>query len=262
MNYSLNGEIQMKILAVAALSLTLAASSAYADDFSINLDKGLSGNVTGMTDYVQRGISQTYGQRINAKLGHSSDYSMNTTMFPAVGAGASYTLGNGLFAGVSGINSNQGNNSFENDVTVGWKTAITSNILYQFSVNYQNYPGSSNYNNLSTVEFQNIVNYVQPWGKLVGAFAVQPQGQNHSGGYTYTTVGVDLNLPNKFVGTTRVGYNTYSNHSSKPNYVDWTVGVSRPIAANVSVGIQYTGSTDYVELGNGNRVVGMVLVSF
>lgn len=249
--------------------ILLSVTIAKADDFTVPLEndgisisKGFSFLGQAMTDYVQRGISQTYGQGFKINLGKSPQAIQNTTLFPALQAGVTYTFDTGLFVGVSNVNSNQGNNSFENDLTVGWKTKLSDSWVYQLSVNYQNYPGSSNYGNLQTVEFDNIVNYVQNWGKLVAAFGTQPQGQNHSGWYTYTAAGVDVNLPDKFVIGTRLGYNTYSNHSVKPNYLDWTVTVSRPITNNVMLAVQYTGSTDYIENGRGNRIVGIVAVAF
>jgi uncharacterized protein (TIGR02001 family) len=248
----------MKKFLLSATALIMSISVAKADNFTINLDSGLHGGVSVMTDYVQRGQSQTFGQRFSPRLGHSSI----AQWYPAVSANASYTLGSGFFAGVNAINSNQTNNSFEGDLTVGYKTKLTDSWSYQGSVNYQMYPGASNFGNAGVVEFMNVVNYTKNWGKLVGAFGVQPQGQFHAGFATYTSVGADVNLPHNFVAGARVGYSTYSNHKVKPNAVDWTATVVNNITQNVSVGIQYTNSTDYYSLGMGQRVVGLVNVSF
>ena len=240
------------------LFMLVSISIAKADDFTINLDPGFSTNITAMSDYVDRGISQSFGQKFSIKLGKSSI----THMFPALNVTETYTLENGLFGSVTAVNSTQGNNGWEGDLMVGYKTKLSDSWSYQTDVQYTAYPGASNYGNISVVEFQNIVNYTKDWGKLVGAFAFQPMGQNHSGFYTYTAVGIDYNLPWDMVFGVRVGYNTYSNHKAKPNYVDLTVILTKNITKNLSVALQYTNSNDYIELGNGQRIVGLVNISF
>ena len=238
--------MKIKTLAIALALLFGTATFAEADDFTINLSSGFSTSITGMTNYVARGISQTGNM-------------------PAINPVETYQFKNGLFGSVGAVNSIQGNGNVEVDLTVGYATKLSDSWLYQTSFVYTTYPGSSNYNNISTIEFQHIFNYVQPWGKLVAAFATQPQGQNHGGFYTYTSGGADFNLPKDFTLGFRVGYNTYSNHSAHPNYVDWTVTLSRPITTWVSWQLQYTGSTDYatnLDPGNGQHVIGSIVFSF
>lgn len=213
-----------------------------ADDFIINLTPENSTSILGMTNYVIRGISQTGGR-------------------PAASVTDTYTLDDGLFASAGIINSNQGNNGFEADFGAGYATKLNDKWSYQASIAYQSYPGASNYGNLSNVEFQNIFNDAETWGTVVAAFAVQPQGQDHAGFYSYTTAGVDFNLPDQFVLGTRAGWNTNSNHAVTPNYLDWTINLQRPITDKLSWRIQYTGSTDHGRDG-GNIFVGMLSFTF
>lgn len=232
----------MRVLAFIT-ALFLSISYAKADPFNIDLTPGISGSFTAMTNYIQRGQTQTNGH-------------------PAGNLVLTYDY-DGFFGTLSVINSKQGNNNFEGDITIGYRTKLSDNWSYQASIVYQTYPGASGNNNLSNVEFQNIVNYSQPWGTVVGAVAVQPQGQGHGGFYSYVSTGVDFNLPYDFTLGGRIGWNTSANHEVKPNYADWTVTVSRPIIKQVSWAVQYTGSTGHnPQQGFGNVLVGMITVNF
>jgi uncharacterized protein (TIGR02001 family) len=226
---------------VLVLTLLCLTSLARADDFTISITPGFSTSFTAMTNYIVRGQTQTRGR-------------------PAATVTGSYGY-NGFFVTAGVINSKQGNNNFEADLTLGYRTTLSDSWFYQASVVYQSYPGASGYNNLSTVELQNILNYVQDWGKLIAAFAIQPQGQGHAGFYTYTSVGADFNLPYDFTFGTRIGWNTSANHAAAPNYVDWTATLSRPITKQISWTVQYTGTSTH-RTGYGNAIVGMINVSF
>ena len=231
----------MKVLSIVFF-LVFSIAPARADDFTITIAPGLSGNFTAMTDYISRGLSQTNGK-------------------PAGNLSENYQFDNGVFVALSAVNTKEGNGNVESDISAGYRTKLSDAWLFQTDVYYTTYPGSSNFANTSYLEFQNIVNYVQDWGKIVAAFAFQPQGQNHAGFYTYTSGGVDFNLPYDFTLGFRGGLNTNAIHSH-PNYLDWTVVVSRPITSWAFWSVQYTGSTDYVDAGNGERVVGLISISF
>lgn len=212
-------------LFVVVLLWLIGTSMAKADDFTIDLSPGFSTTSIGMSNYVSRGISQTDNR-------------------PAIDVVSTYKFANGLFGSVGAVNSIEGNGNVESDLIVGYATKLSSSWFYQTSVYYTAYPGSSGYNNLNTVELQNIVNYVQDWGRLVGAFTFQPPQGHNRAFYTYMSTGADFNLPHEFTLGFRVGYNNNSNYS-RPDYTDWDVILSRPITAWASWSIHFTGSTEY-----------------
>lgn len=214
--------------------LVMIPISARADSFIINMAPGWDRELTAMTDYVVRGISQTNGR-------------------PSVGATSVYTFANGWYGGLTAEHSELGEQGVEADFVGGYKTALTSALNYNLGVVYQSYPGSR-YHSLNNVEFQNILNYVQPWGTVVAAFALQPQAALHSGVQTYTSAGVDFNLPASFTLGGRVGYLTASNHAVQINYVDWTATLARDMGHGISLAVQYTGVTMHCSTC-GNRFV-------
>jgi len=235
----------MKTFYLTCFLILCHSSIVRADDFTINTVSGWSNNIDFQSDYVERGISQTEGR-------------------PAIDVGIAYQDRTGIFGGFDVTNTRQGNGNVETDLTLGYATSLSSSWLYQNTVIYTGYPGSSNNGNLDTVEFQNILNWKQTWGTLIGAFAFQPQGQNHGGFYTYTEGGVDFTLRHDFILGTRVGYSSYANHAAHPNYLDWTVSLSKRVTRRLAVSVQYTGSTNYNHItdpGNGQHVILVVSLS-
>lgn len=214
---------------------------ARADSFIINMTPGWDREVVAMTDYVVRGISQTKGR-------------------PSIGATSIYSFATGWYGGVTSEHSELGGQSVEMDAVGGYKTALTPTLNYNFGVVYQNYPFSQ-FHSQNNIEFQNIINYVEPWGTVIAAFAVQPQGASHSGLQTYTSAGLDFNLPSAFMLGGRLGYVTADNHAAQVNYLDWTVTLARDMGHGITLAGQYTGSTDHCSIC-GNRFVVSINLTF
>ena len=263
----------MRVLYATAAILLGTISVSRADDFSINLDPGFAGFVGIASDYIHRGDSQAFGQRLTIKLGQSQIGYVE----PTLTAGGSYTLENGLFVSVSAITSDETNLSlpngtntpssiFEDDVMVGWKTMLSDHWLYQTDMLLTAYPGISRFNFYSTEEWQNVVNYVTPWGKIVGAIAIEPQGQYRSGFYTYVSGGADYNVTDKLTLGGRVGYTTQAIHRVAPNYWDWTVTLTYNVTSHFQGTLQYLNSTNYsgniYNTGNGSKIVAGLTYSF
>ena len=222
------------------------ASSAHATDLAIDLTPGLTGGGMAMTNWVFRGVTQTQG-RAAGSIFETYNY-------------------NGFFEEVAVTNSKVGNNNFETDLFLGYKTKLTDKLIIQTNVQYYSYPGTSQYGNVSMVEWQNAINYaVTDKITAFGGFAISPQWQFHSGMETYTNIGADVNLPLDFTGSASVGYSTFANENVSQNYLDWQVAISHQIVPHLMGTLQYTG-TDGMRrssvLGGGNTFVGLLTVSF
>lgn len=214
-----------------AIILAAVPRAAHADAFVINMTPGWDLEMTAMSDYIVRGISQTEGR-------------------PSVGATAVYTVANGWYAGASTERSAVGGQNVETDYVGGWKTAITPTLNYNIGLVYQTYPFSQ-FHAQNNVELQNIINYTKPWGTLIAALAVQPRGAVTIGAQTYSSLGADFNLPGKFTFGGRIGFLTSSNHRLQANYFDWTATLARDMGHNTTISAQYTGESVHCDGSTG-----------
>lgn len=218
--------IKISVFTIQLLMITY--QSPLADDFTINTTPGWDREIAAMSDYIVRGISQTRGT-------------------PSVSGLGVYTFQNGLYGGIAVERSVVGGQGVEADLIGGWKTGMTPNINYNFGFDYP----FTQFPQQNTFEFQNIVNYVRPWGTLIAAFTVQPQGAANIGLQTYSSIGVDFNLPYNLKLGARLGYLTSSNHLAQMNYVDWTVTVARDMGHGITLATQYTGLTAHCDGSTG-----------
>jgi uncharacterized protein (TIGR02001 family) len=224
------------------LLLLLLPVTAHADDFTIQLTPGWDREIVMMSDYVVRGLSQTKGR-------------------PSIGATSIYTFANGVYGGMTAEHSQVAEQSLEVDVVGGWKTAVTDDLSYQTGFVYQDYP-ASHFHSQNTFELQQIINYnVTPWATLIGAIAIQPQAAQHAGLQSYSSVGIDFQLPAAFRLGGRLGYLTTQNHAAQINYLDWTLTVARDMGHGITVAAQYTGLTEHCSLC-GNRFVVSINFTF
>jgi uncharacterized protein (TIGR02001 family) len=232
----------VRLYHIIAILLAVWPVSAHADDFTIHLTPGWDREITAMTDYVVRGLSQTKGR-------------------PSIGGTVIYTLANGVYAGITAEHSQIAEQSVELDVVGGWKTALTADLSYQAGFVYQTYP-ASRFHSQNNVELQQIINVnLTPWATGIAAIAIQPQAAQHAGFQSYVSAGMDFTLPGDVTVGGRLGYLTAQNHAIQVNYVDWTVTVARDMGHGITLALQYTGLTARCSVC-GNRMVASINFAF
>jgi uncharacterized protein (TIGR02001 family) len=110
----------------AAVVLCAALLAPFAASAQDEAESPFSWNVTGVSDYVFRGVSQT-----------DED--------PTLQVGFTYTSPVGLYAGVwgSGVDFGDGGPDAEVDYFIGYGVDITDSLNFDVMLNHYSYPGSS-----------------------------------------------------------------------------------------------------------------------
>jgi len=217
-------------LALAA-ALCLAPFAASAQDEAAS---PYSWNVTGVSDYVFRGVSQT-----------DED--------PTLQAGFTYTSPVGLYAGVwgSGVDFGPGDPSVELDYLIGYGIDVSDKVNFDVLLNRYTYPGASelNYNELITT-----TTFAEQY-KLTVAYTNDLSGSDTKS--WYYAVGGEWGLPQDFTLSANVGRTTLETAYGK-DYTDFNVGVSRQFGM-FNLGVAYHGTDGAGRDNNGkladNRVV-------
>lgn len=198
---------------VAAAALSLASFAASAQD----AESPFSWNVTGVSDYVFRGVSQT-----------DED--------PTLQAGFTYTSPVGLYAGVwgSGVDFGPGDPSTEVDFLIGYGVDVTENVNFDVLLNRYTYPGASelNYNELITT-----TTFAEQYSLTV---AYTNDVWNSSTDGWYFGVGGEWALPEEFTLSANVGRSTFEDGIAK-DYTDFNIGVSRQFGL-FNLGLGYYGT--------------------
>ena len=215
---------------LAATALSLAAFAASAQE----AESPYSWNVTAVSDYVFRGVSQT-----------DED--------PTLQASFPYTSPVGLYAGVwgSGVDFGPGDPSTEVDFLIGYGFDVTDNVNFDVLFNRYTYPGASelNYNELITT-----TTFAEQY-KLTVAYTNDLSGSDTKS--WYYGVGGEWGLPNDFVLSANVGRSTLEREQGK-DYTDFNVGVSRQFGL-FNLGLGFHGTDGNGRDNNGrladNRVV-------
>jgi len=223
-----------RCLAVAAvLSLAPFAVSAQ------QTGSPYSWNVTGVSDYVFRGVSQT-----------DED--------PTLQAGFTYASPVGLYAGAwgSGVDFGPGDPSTEVDFLIGYAVDVGDSVNFDVLLNRYTYPGASelNYNELiTTTTFA---------GQYTATVAYSNDVWNSSTDGWYFGLGGEWALPQAFTLSANVGRSTFEDGIAR-DYTDFNVGVSRQFGL-FNLGLGYYGTDGNGRDNSGrladNRVVFTVAV--
>ena len=221
-------------LATAAV-LSLASFAASAQQ----ADSPYSWNVTAVSDYVFRGVSQT-----------DED--------PTLQAGFTYTSPVGLYAGVwgSGVDFGPGDPSTELDYLIGYGVDVTDSVNFDVLLNRYTYLGASelNYNELITT-----TTFADQY-KLTVAYSNDVWNSGTDG--WYYGVGGEWALPQEFTLAANVGRSTFEQGIAK-DYTDFNIGVSRQFGL-FNLGLGYHGTDGNGRDNSGkladNRVVFTVAI--
>lgn len=219
----------------AAAVLSLASFAANAQDAG----SPYSWNITGVSDYVFRGVSQTEED-------------------PTLQAGFTYTSPVGLYAGVwgSGVDFGPGDPSTEVDFLIGYGVDVSDNVNFDVLLNRYTYPGASelNYNELITT-----TTFAEQY-KLTVAYSNDVWNSSTDG--WYFGVGGEWGLPQEFTLSANVGRSTFEDGIAK-DYTDFNIGVSRQFGL-FNLGLGYYGTDGNGRDNSGkladNRVVFTVAV--
>ena len=216
------------LAAAAVLSLAPFAASAQ------EAESPYSWNVTAVSDYVFRGVSQT-----------DED--------PTLQAGFTYTSPVGLYAGVwgSGVDFGPGDPSTEVDFLIGYGFDVSDNVNFDVLLNRYTYPGASelNYNELIT-----STTFAEQY-KLTVAYTNDLSGSDTKS--WYYAVGGEWALPQDFTLAANVGRTSLETDFGK-DYTDFNIGVSRQFGL-FNLGLGFHGTDGAGRDNNGyladNRVV-------
>ena len=202
----------VRCLAAAAV-LSLASFAASAQE----AESPYSWNVTAVSDYVFRGVSQT-----------DED--------PTLQAGFTYTSPVGLYAGVwgSGVDFGPGDPKTEVDYLIGYGVDVTERVNFDVLLNRYTYLKAShqNYNELITTTT------LDDTYKLTVAYSNDVWNSSTDG--WYFGLGGSWGLPKDFTLNANVGRSTFEDGIAK-DYTDWNVGVARQFGL-FNVGLGYYGT--------------------
>lgn len=206
----------------ASMLLAVVPMTALADD-----ESPISWEVTGVSDYVFRGASQ-------------SDEN------PTVQAGVTYSHDSGFYVGTwaSGVDFGDSKPEAEVDVFVGYNFDINESVNLDLAINRYVYPdaGDLNYNELiTTTTFADTYALTIAYSNDVWA--------SDTDGW-YFAVGREWELPNDFTLAGNVGYSTFDDEVAK-NYLDWSLGVSRAFGP-ATIGLTYHGTNSSGEYNFGD----------
>lgn len=189
----------------------------------------ISGNVAFTSNYLFRGISQT-GQ----------DYFFE----PALQGGMDYAHSSGLYAGFWGSNvelgDGKGNTAdLELDLYGGYAGEY-SGVGYDLGVLYFEYPSTQD---LDFLEIYGALSHDFGPAAASAKVSYSPDYYAESGDAIYAEGAVDVPLPQDIALGLHVGYQSIDDEATwgTPDYLDWKVGVSRPVAG-VDVELAYVGT--------------------
>ena len=192
--------------------------------------------VTGVSDYVFRGASQTDEK-------------------PTLQGDFSYTTSAGLYAGVwaSGVDFGDEKSDLELNPYIGWNTDLSETVNFDAMLVRYVYPdaGSNNYNELVTT-----TTFAETYSATV-AYSNNVWNTDTDG--WYLAVGGEWALPQEFSLNAGVGDNTFKEDVAE-DYVDWTVGVSRAFGP-ATVGLAYVGTNSRGEYNFGETADDRVVLS-
>lgn len=202
-------------LAITAAFITLFSLPAYAA--TTDWDAEISANVGFVTEYSFRGIAQ------------SDEH-------PAVQGGFDIAHSSGLYAGIwgSNVDFNDGDEaSVEVDLYGGYSGAIKG-ISYDAGLIYYTYPGADSSLDYDFVEGSLALGYDFDAFALSGSINYSPEYFADSGDAYYYAGAIDIPLPQEFLLSGHVGYQTIDDEAAfgigDDSYLDWGIGLSTTLA--------------------------------
>lgn len=222
-----------RLAAAVCAALLTAPFAVFAQD---EAESPITWELTGVSDYVFRGASQTEEN-------------------PTGQAGVTYTHGSGLYVGTwaSGVDFGTRKPDFEVDVFVGYNFDINENINFDVALNRYMYPdaGASNYNELITT-----TTFADTYSATV-AYSNDVWNTDTDG--WYVAVGGEWELPQEFSLNAGLGYSTFEKDVAE-DYLDWSLGVSRAFGP-ATVGLTYHGTNSRGEYNFGETADDRVVLS-
>jgi len=218
--------------AAIALSTTVLATPAFADETDPPSDISVSGNVALVTDYRFRGIS------------------LSDEEF-AIQGGIDLALPAGFYVGTwaSSIDEGLGYGGTELDVYGGWSGEVTSGLTLDVGLLGYLYPGDDGCNCDYYEPYASLSGSVGPADLTVGvayAFDQKSLDFDADGGtddnlYIYTDVGVGIpDTPISLSG--HLGYTDgVLTYTSNGKAFDWSVGASVTVLGGLELGVSYVG---------------------
>jgi uncharacterized protein (TIGR02001 family) len=223
------------IYAATVSAGVLGTTSAAMAQSAPKSDWALSGNVSVVTDYRYRGISQS-----NLKpaiqggfdLAHSSGFyvgNWNSSISWLSDASAFYTTESGA-SGAGNVSSN-----IEMDFYAGYKGEITKGVGYDIGALYYYYPGSypSDFNKADTGEIYGALSFGPVTGKVSYALTDLFGAPSSKGSY-YLDLSAGFDIGSGFMLNAHVGYQHVDSASFRATkdatYTDWKLGISKDFA--------------------------------
>lgn len=261
-------------VAVAAVSATLTCNISHADEIGVSTatsaQPALTGSITFASDYIWRGLTQTFG-------------------LPALQAGVDYRHESGIYGGFWASNVSEkwvpGSN-LETDYYLGYKADLGAGVGLDLNLLYVYYPGADfkktfDGNTLgpskpntfepsltlsygwASFKYSRTINKFYGWNTNNSAPGVF-SAQDMSAGVTGSTAGsqcfefsANFEVAEKLVVSGQVGRQLIS-HSTRINWSYAKIGITKTILDNWSIGLAVSGTTNpnafkkYVSLtGNG-----------
>ena len=218
-----------------AIAAALTQAAPFAASAQEN-ESPYSWNVTAVSDYLFRGVSQT-----------DED--------PTLQAGFTYTSPVGLYAGVwgSGVDFGAGDPKTEVDYLIGYGVDVSERVNFDVLLNRYTYLKSrhQNYNELiTTVTWDETVSLT--YGFTNDVYALGERGQYFGLGGSWD-VGHDIGLD------IAVGMSTFDDATGIDNYRDWSVSLNRDFGpVNAAIGYYDTdgeGTNNFGEVADGRVVL-------
>ncbi len=198
------------VQALALCGLASISVSALAADSP----HSVTGNLSFVTDYQYRGISQT-----------DED--------PAIQGGFDYAHSNGFYAGIWGSNVEWNTANMEIDVYAGYSGKINDDLSYNVGLLQYYYP---DYDDAGTLEMYGGVTY-KYFGLKASYSLTDYFDVNDSEGTVYWDASFNYPLPADMSLGLHYGYT--SGEGAQDDYADWKLGISKTIGG-FSVGLAYT----------------------
>ena len=222
------GNAMKKTILAPALALAAAAAcaAAIAHAESPAPDNQISYNVSAVSDYRYRGISQTH---LDPALQGGIDYTHNPTGF---------YLGTWL-SSIHWIKDAGGDGNVEWDVYGGKRGEIAGGVSYDVGVLSYVYPSNSLPTSANTTEIYGQLGYGPAYVKYSQS-VTNLFGTADSKNSGYLDLGANLDAGNGYMLNLHAGHQTVKNNSGL-GYTDWKVGVTKDFGI-VSGSLAYVGT--------------------
>jgi uncharacterized protein (TIGR02001 family) len=222
--------LRTALFAAAAFALPALPATAQTTIDSLGLTVAVTPNVA--NDYLFRGISQTrntWAGQATLDVEHTSGVYI------------------GAFVSNVGFLASPFNDArVEVDALAGYRFALGG---VKFDLGYIGYfyPGQSKPDGTQLNEYHEVAlraSYTFEPVKLLAAFNYSPNYFGRSGSAYYVEGGADVSLPFEFTASGRIGYQWIQTNTrfGTPDYLWYSIGVSREIVAGVTASLAWYGT--------------------